>query len=94
MRLESGDRLFLYTDGITEAENSATEEFGDERLIASALGCAGESTDAVKSRVIFDVKQFCDFHLQDDATLIVISVKESPSVSEIVEGEMYSLTSK
>jgi phosphoserine phosphatase RsbU/P len=94
LRLESGDRLFLYTDGITEAKNSATEEFGDERLIASALGCAGESTDAVKSRVIFDVKQFCDFHLQDDATLIVISVKESPSVSEIVEGEMYSLTSK
>jgi len=94
LRLESGDRLFLYTDGITEAENSATEEFGDERLIASALACVGESTDAVKSRVIFDVQQFCDFHLRDDATLIVISVKESLGVCEIVEGEMYSLNSR
>jgi phosphoserine phosphatase RsbU/P len=91
--LEYGDRLLLYTDGITEAENRATEEFGEERLIASALACAGESASTVKSRLIGDVKQFCDFRLRDDATLIVISAKEANSASEIVEDEMCLLSS-
>ena len=31
-RLEAGDSLVLYTDGITEAESAAGEEFGIERL--------------------------------------------------------------
>lgn len=29
---ENGDRLLLYTDGITEAENAVDEQFGEERL--------------------------------------------------------------
>ncbi len=32
IRLDRGDVLVLYTDGITEAENPAEEEFGEERL--------------------------------------------------------------
>ena len=33
--LRPGDLLFLYTDGVTEAQNSAEEEFGDTRLEAT-----------------------------------------------------------
>src|SRR6202047_4430613 len=34
MQLQSGDRMVLYTDGVTEAWNSVDEEFGEERLLS------------------------------------------------------------
>ena len=33
LKLEKGDRLFLYTDGIPEAMNENEEEYSDERMI-------------------------------------------------------------
>ena len=33
LRLDAGDRLFLYTDGVTDAENSNGEFFGEKRLL-------------------------------------------------------------
>ena len=32
LHLDTGDTLFLYTDGVTEAENPAKEQYGDARL--------------------------------------------------------------
>ena len=32
LHLDTGDTLFLYTDGVTEAENTAKEQYGDARL--------------------------------------------------------------
>lgn len=34
-RLEPGDRLFVYTDGVHEAENSAEEQYGPARLLSA-----------------------------------------------------------
>jgi sigma-B regulation protein RsbU (phosphoserine phosphatase) len=36
VRLDAGDRLLLFTDGVTEAANRQEEEFGEERLIQAA----------------------------------------------------------
>jgi len=36
VHLEAGDRLLLYPDGVTEAENQRSEEFGEDRLIRAA----------------------------------------------------------
>lgn len=73
LRLESGDRLILFTDGITEASLPDGEEFGEGRLIESARSCAEKSTAEMKSALLADVKCFCNSQLRDDATLVVIS---------------------
>ena len=82
VHLHWGDRLLLFTDGITEA-GLGTEEFGEQRLIASARAYADKSTSELKSGLLGDVKQFCASQLRDDATLIVISAlapnRNSPS---------------
>ena len=38
LRLEKGDCLYLYTDGVTEAMNAQGEQFGEGRLVASFTG--------------------------------------------------------
>jgi sigma-B regulation protein RsbU (phosphoserine phosphatase) len=49
--LEKGDRLLLYTDGVTEAVNGIGEQFDDERLIE----CLAESRDEGPSEMIRDI---------------------------------------
>lgn len=73
LQLYPGDRLLLFTDGITEAGLPEGEEFGDQRLIEGARRYADKSTAELKMCLLADVKQFCASQLQDDATLIVVS---------------------
>jgi len=75
LQIESGDRLVLYTDGLTEAMNSDEQEFGERRLLdlgsrKIALG-ASELVAAIKKEVV----SFCNGSFQDDFTLVVVAVK-------------------
>jgi|SRR5579864_4997856 len=72
-RLAPGDRLLLFTDGITEAAAAGGEEFGEQRLINFAQLDRGRSTEELKTRLLTEVKRFGASQLQDDATLIVVS---------------------
>ena len=78
LQLVPGDRLLLFTDGITEAGPDDDEEFGEERLVASALECMTKSAGEVKERILSDAKKFCNQQLRDDATMIVISTLNPP----------------
>jgi sigma-B regulation protein RsbU (phosphoserine phosphatase) len=73
-QLAPGDRLLLFTDGITEAAKSDGEEFGEQRLIDAASGLAQRSSAELKDQLLGQVKNFCASQLADDATLIVVSV--------------------
>jgi serine phosphatase RsbU (regulator of sigma subunit) len=73
LQFHEGDRLLLFTDGITEAALPEGEEFGDQRLIESARKYAERPMAEFKELLLGDVKQFCAFQFKDDATLIVIS---------------------
>jgi phosphoserine phosphatase RsbU/P len=73
--LESGDRLVLYTDGLTEARNSNGVEFGEHNV--TRVGnqnmrlTAAETLDALRR----EVTTFCNGIFDDDLTLVVVTVK-------------------
>jgi sigma-B regulation protein RsbU (phosphoserine phosphatase) len=73
--LEAGDRLVLITDGITEASSPRGEEFGDDRLIDLLREhrelCAAE----LQEKVLQAVTSFAGQTLQDDATLMIVSMR-------------------
>lgn len=74
--LERGDRIVLYTDGITEARNEADEEFGEDRLISIAVESRACSAPALQARIAEAVASFSGGHFHDDATLIVMAVDQ------------------
>jgi sigma-B regulation protein RsbU (phosphoserine phosphatase) len=85
--VQSGDRLILYTDGITEArrpqpeavrerrEGEDDEEFGESRLIDLAVANRTCSAPALQARLTDAVASFTGGHFQDDSTLIVMAVE-------------------
>jgi phosphoserine phosphatase RsbU/P len=73
--LSSGDRLLLFTDGITEAEGPDGEEFGMEQVAAFAKAHAANSAARMNQQLLAQVTEFCGAHFLDDATLLVLAVK-------------------
>ena len=73
VRLRSGDRLVLYTDGVTEAANADDEEFGDGRLIQLLSDHRSASAKQLQTQILASAGQFCANHWQDDATLLILA---------------------
>ncbi|WP_448624770.1 PP2C family protein-serine/threonine phosphatase [Geodermatophilus sp. URMC 64] len=73
-RLEPGDRLLLYTDGITEARSPTGEFFGEQRLadFISAAVAAGESAPETVRQLMRHVLAHQGDQLQDDASIVVL----------------------
>ena len=70
--LEHGDRLLLFTDGVTELRNSDAEEFGEERLIELLTENRDLDAEALRDRIVEAVMSFSGGEFQDDATLLVL----------------------
>jgi sigma-B regulation protein RsbU (phosphoserine phosphatase) len=75
LQLESGDRLVLYTDGLTEAMNSDELEFGEQRLVELGSRNIALSASEMLAAIKKEVVSFCNASFQDDFTLVVIAVK-------------------
>jgi sigma-B regulation protein RsbU (phosphoserine phosphatase) len=73
--LAPGDRLVLFTDGVTEAWNARDEEFGEERLAELVLALRDRGAHELKSRILQTVSSFTGGRSQDDATLVVLAVE-------------------
>ncbi len=73
--LAPGDRLVIFTDGLTEARNADDDEFGETRLIDAAVHHRACSAPALQARLVDAVAAFTGGRLQDDATLIVAAAE-------------------
>jgi phosphoserine phosphatase RsbU/P len=73
IKLSPGSKLIFYTDGITEAMNSAEEEYGTERLIKHFSNTSPAGQAGSIQSIIDDVQSFAGGVKQfDDVTLVMI----------------------
>lgn len=78
MQLEKGDMLFLYTDGVTEANNTEDELYGEERLLSILNNCSKFPPTELLPRVKADIDLFADGAPQfDDITMLLIQMNQS-----------------
>ena len=76
--LNDGDTFVLFSDGVTEAMNSAEEFYGDERLLAALAATSGASPADIVSRVLADVRAFADGAKQSD-DITVLAARYTPT---------------
>ena len=77
-----GDRLVLYTDGVTEAMRSDGEMFEEDRLIEQVLANRSATAAELEAAIVATVLEFAEGALQDDLTLVVASIDELPPLEE------------
>lgn len=76
LNLESGDKIILFTDGVSEAMNPYSEEFSESRLEKIAVNSAAFSSIETINHIRKEIESFVQGAPQsDDLTLMVIKVK-------------------
>jgi sigma-B regulation protein RsbU (phosphoserine phosphatase) len=77
IRMEPGDVLCLYTDGVTEARNRHDEEFGLERLVGVLKAHHHALAESLGLAVRRSVEEFSGLMVQaDDMTLLIARLDE------------------
>jgi uncharacterized protein YndB with AHSA1/START domain len=74
IELQPGDRLVMFTDGLSEAVDGNGEEFGEERLAEASLCNRQQSAEALHRCLLDRVTDFCGGEFEDDATVLVVAV--------------------
>jgi len=73
VRLDAGDALLAYSDGVTEALSPSKEFFGEERLLALWAGCSGRTAADSIDLTRRAVEEFrASAEQSDDITLLVL----------------------
>ena len=75
-QLQAGDILVQYTDGVSEAMNSAKVEFDDARVIGASLVHAEESLSEMVEHICDEAMAWSQGVQEDDLTVIGIAVLE------------------
>jgi sigma-B regulation protein RsbU (phosphoserine phosphatase) len=73
--LAAGDRLVLFTDGVTEAVNAKGEEYGEQRLLHLLIESRRLGATALQEAVVDSVKGFSGGRLKDDSTVVVAVIQ-------------------
>ena len=87
IRLDPGDRLMVYTDGVPEAINEREEAYGTERLIRKLNRLKTVSQEMALEEVLQDIRNFAgDAEQFDDITMLGISYLAQGSMNDLTEG--------
>ena len=79
-KLAPGEKLVIYTDGVTESQNTAGEFFGRKRLREVVAAHAAESCTALHNAIAEAVTGFTEGAPQaDDITLLVLEYRGEPA---------------
>ena len=73
IELTAGDRLLLFTDGLTEAVDASGEQFGEERLIQLLRHHRRATAEQLKDIIFNAAADFCGNTFRDDAALMVVA---------------------
>ena len=75
IELDKGDRLYLYTDGITETKSISGEFFGQDQLSKFLLKNNHKPMETVVDMVFEKIDQFTNYQpARDDRTLVALEV--------------------
>ncbi len=75
IKLDHGDTLVFYTDGITEALNPEVEEFGEQKLLDIIINYPYRTAKELRDRIYEEMIKFTQGESQyDDLTLIVLQI--------------------
>lgn len=97
LQLSYGDTLFLYTDGLTEAENIRHEQFGEDRMENGLHSCLAlrpreivDTMDAQVAAFVGDAEQSDDLTLmavryQKPAIIMRNDIQQIPTLAEWVD---------
>jgi sigma-B regulation protein RsbU (phosphoserine phosphatase) len=69
----TGDRLLLFTDGVSEARGAGEQEFGEQRLEDLLRDGRAHSAAELRRRILSAVHEFRDRPLEDDATMLIVA---------------------
>jgi phosphoserine phosphatase RsbU/P len=73
--LQVGDTLVAFTDGISEAMNSADEEWGEDRMMAAIQKCDGMNADQLMQQIFVEADKFVAGAKQhDDMTVVILRI--------------------
>lgn len=76
VQLQSGDLVLWYTDGVTERENDAGEQFSEKRLRSVCQRSSGQSAVEFRDELVRSLLTFAgDAPLTDDMTLVIAHVR-------------------
>ena len=72
LRIEAGDTLVAFSDGVTEAGIDGEEEFGEERLLAAIAGARGADPEGLIQDITEQIQTHAGSSPGDDCTMLVI----------------------
>ncbi len=84
VKLEPGDTLILFSDGVTEAMDPSEELYGVPRLREVLTGQSDCALDKLQKSILESVENFAKgAHQADDLTLLIVRYRSTPAVAMI-----------
>ena len=75
IQLNSGDKLLMYTDGVTEAMNAALALYGEPKLLETTIAHSPDSVHDLVAAVMHDVEQHAaGYEQSDDITILALHI--------------------